>query len=281
MSLPMIPRRCSRSVLLAAAWTCLPVLTLALVPAAHAGKSAKASTTVSTSSGSTSTSVRTETRNDKKGRYNYSSVSDGRAADGPEEVDAYTFSRDQGHWRNTRGSEEDWEEAEAMLERENQDLFWFRRGSDRYIVTDRAALDELAEMFKPQEELGRRQGELGRLQGALGRKQGELGRIQARLGAKQAALSIRRAAFARSSEDEDPDLERLAGEVSRGQDEAGELQAELGEQQAALGERQAALGEQQAALGREQQRVSEQIERALGGFTRELIADGRAKRVDR
>ena len=278
MRLPMIARSGSQPLLLATAWMFLPALGLVLIPGAHAGKSSTSTSTVSSSSGSTTT-----TRHDKKGAYTYSTISDGRARNGPAEVDAYMFSRDQAHWRMNSGSQEDWDEAEALIERKDQDLFWFRRGQDRYLVTDPAALAELEEMFKPQEELGRRQGELGRrqgelgrMQGELGRKQGELGRIQARLGVKQAALAIRRAAS-----DDDPEYERLAREVSRGQEEAGELQGELGERQAALGERQAALGEQQAALGREQQRVSEQITLALGRFTRELIADGRAKPIGR
>jgi bla regulator protein blaR1 len=246
------------------------------------GESKRSTTWSSASSGK---AVRSETRREKGGDYTYSNTySDSRDEDGPAEVDAWTFSREDGHWRNTSGSERDWRDAQAAIDGVDGDVFWFRRGDERYLTTDPAALRGLAELFAPQEELGRkqgelgyRQGELGRLQGELGRKQGQLGRIQARLGVHQASVSR----ASRRDRELDDELERQQQEISRQQNEAGELQSELGEQQAALGERQAKLGEQQAALGQEQERVSKEIAIALGKLTRELIADGKAKSIGR
>lgn len=262
----------------------------ASLPGPVAGGEAKPSrrSTTTWSSSSSGTGVRSETRRQKPGSFYYSnSISDDADWDGPAEVDAYAFSRDHGHWRNTSGSDRDWREAEAAFDRTDGEGFWFRRGNDRYLVTDAAVIRELAELFAPQEELGRRQGELGRrqgelgrLQGELGRKQGQLGRIQARLGLHQASVSVERVRRDRSGRDASA-LEREKDEIAQRQQEAGELQAELGEQQSILGERQAALGEQQAALGREQARVSKQIAAALGKLTRELIDDGRAERFER
>lgn len=257
-------------------------------PVAGGGTGRYGGSTTTWSSSSSGKSVRIETRRAKAGSYHYSNtVSDGGDGDGPAEVDAWTFSRDQGHRRNSSGSRRDWREAEVAIDRTDGDVFWFRRGNDRYLVTDPAVIRELAELFAPQEELGRKQGELGRkqgelgrLQGELGRKQGELGRIQAQLGRQQASLSIRRVSRDRSGRDADH-LDRELDEISRRQQEAGGLQDELGEMQAPLGERQGALGEQQAALGREQQRVSKQASAALDRMTREMIADGRAKRIAR
>ena len=270
----------------------LPALAViaASLPGPVAGGEAKrfGRLTTTWSSSSSGKGVRSEMRRQKPGSYYYSNtVSDDADWDGPAEVDAYAFSRDGGHWRNTSGSQRDWREAESAFDRTDGDGFWFRRGNDRYLITDPAVIRELAELFAPQEELGRRQGELGRkqgelgrLQGELGRKQGQLGRIQARLGQQQASVSIQRVSRDRRGRDA-TDLEREKDEIDQRQHEAGELQAELGEQQGALGERQAALGEQQTALGREQERVSKQVTAALGKLTRELIADGRAERLAR
>jgi bla regulator protein blaR1 len=261
----------------------LAVIAVSLPGPVSAGRS-----TTTWSSSSTGKGVRSETRRSKPGSYHYSNTDSHDADwDGPAEVDAYAFVRDHGHWRNTSGSDGDWREAEAALDRTDRDGFWFRRGDDRYLVTDPDVLRELAEVFAPQEELGqrqgelgRRQGELGRLQGELGRKQGQLGRIQARLGQYQARVSVLRVSRDRNGRDAS-ELEREKDEIDQRQREAGELQAELGEQQGVLGERQAALGEQQAALGREQARVSKQVAAVLGKLTRELIADGRAERLSR
>ena len=270
----------------------LPALAIlaASRPVPVAGGEARRSgrSTSTWSSSSSGKGVRSETRRPRPGRYYYSNTaSDDADWDGPAEVDAYAFSRDGGHWRNTSGSQRDWREAEAAFDRTEGDGFWFRRGDDRYLVTDPAVMRELAELFAPQEELGRRQGELGRrqgelgrLQGELGRKQGQLGRIQARLGLYHSNVSDQRVSRDRRSRDAS-DLEREKDEIDQRQQEAGELQAELGEQQSVLGERQAALGEQQAALGREQERVSKQVTAALGKLTRELIANGRAERLER
>jgi len=277
---------------LAAVLMSLPALAVvaASLPGPVAGGEAKPSarSTATWSSSSSGKGVRTEVRRQKPGSSYFSNtVSDDAEWDGTAEVDAYAFSRDHGRWRNTSGSDRDWREAEAAFDRTDGEGFWFRRGSDRYLVTDPAVIQELAELFAPQEELGRRQGELGRrqgelgrLQGELGRKQGQLGRIQARLGLHQASVSLAHSRRDRRGR-ESSDLERMKDEIDHQQQEAGELQSELGEQQSMLGERQAELGEQQAALGREQAKVSRQVTAALGRLTRELIEDGRAERLGR
>lgn len=257
------------------------------VRAGESRRTHSASTTISSTSSRPSKAIRTETRRESPGRYHVSSTYSDGEEDGPAEVDAYVLSRDHGHRRNGSGSERDWQAAEDVRDRVDGDLFWFRRGSDRYIVTDPGALRQLAELFAPQEDLGHRQGELGRhqselgqLQGELGRKQGELGRLQARLGQRQAALARDRARRDRRDSDTDG-LEPERQTVSRERDEVGELQAELGTLQSALGEKQRDLGERQAALGREQARVAKEVARELGDRTREAIANGTAQRIDR
>jgi hypothetical protein len=272
------------SVVVLLAWGVMPSR---CVQAGEPGRTRSTRTTVWSTSGASPKAIRTEMRRESSGGYHVSSTVADREQDESAEVDAYLLSRDHGHWRNGSGSERDWEEAEDARDGAGGDMFWFRRGGDRYLVTDPDMIRQLAELFAPQEdlgrrqgELGRRQGELGRLQGELGRKQGELGRIQARLGLRQAALARERASRDRRDLDSD-DLEGELATVSRRQDEVGELQSELGAQQSALGEKQSALGERQAALGREQERVAKEIAQALGARTREAIANGVARRIDR
>jgi len=202
-------------------------------------------------------------------------------------VDAFALGRDGGRLRNASVTRSDWREAEAVLDAAEGDVFWFRLGEDRYVVTDPDAILTIVEMFRPQEELGRRQGELGQRQGELGRFQGELGRQQGRLARIQAQLGMlqAQASLQRARRDWDTreanDLRRELDAIRRGQREAGELQSELGAQQRALGERQRALGERQEELGREQRRVARERADALGRLTREMIADGRAERIRR
>jgi hypothetical protein len=265
-------------------WVALPSL---CVQAGEPRRTRSTHTTVWSTSSASPSAIRTEIRRETSRGYQVSSsVADGEE-DGPAEVDAYVLLRDHGHWRNGSGSERDWEEAKEAGDGADGDVFWFRRGSDRYLVTDPGMIRQLAELFAPQEDLGRRQGELGyhqgelgRLQGELGRKQGELGRIQARLGQRQAVLALERASRDRRDLDTD-DLERELETVSRQQDEVGELQSEMGTQQSALGEKQSALGERQAALGREQARVAKEIARALDARTREAISSRVARRIER
>jgi hypothetical protein len=85
--------------------------------------------------------------------------------DGPAEVDAYVLSRDHGRWRNGSGSERDWDKAGALRSRmADEPLFWFRGGSQRYLVTDPDLLRQLAELGRTQERVARRlAGELGSL----------------------------------------------------------------------------------------------------------------------
>jgi hypothetical protein len=253
-------------------------------PAAAGAAKAAGPSSRSWSSGSPSRAVTSGSSSRSARGYHYTSGS-GEDADVPGGVDAWAYSRDGGDRRNTHGSRADWRDAEAAIDRTDGHAFWFRRGNDRYLVTDPAALRELAELFAPQEDLGRRQGELGRRQGELGRLQGDLGRKQGQLGRIQARLAQQRAsmALARASRDRRDlaDLEREAEEIDRRQDEASQLQSELGEHQSKLGERQAELGERQAELGREQERVSKQVRAELERLTREWIADRRAERLAR
>lgn len=208
--------------------------------------------------------------------------------DGPNEIDAYVFTRDDGHSRNGSGDTRDWKEAEALREEmDARSMLWFRRGDDRYVITDRDLLEQIDEMLAPQLELGRQQGALGRKQGELGRLQGELGQKQGKLGRMQADISRRHASLvarlaAASLSDRDADLlEQEQEAISRQQNEIGELQSELGAQQAKLGERQSVLGAQQAELGRQQEKVSKQVQRQLEALALKAIEDGTAKPVDR
>ena len=250
-----------------------------------AGGSRRSSTSSSWTSGhSSSKTIRTESRTPHS--YGYTQTTrDDDEEDGPAAVDAYVFSRDQGHWRNGSGSERDWREAEDLRDRIADDpLLWFRRGHDRYMVTDTELLKRFAEAMRPQEILGQKQGELGRQQGELGQLQGELGRQQGKLGVMQASLARRRAALSlRIASQDDASSEALDRErraIASHEDEIQDLQSEIGDQQSRLGERQSALGEQQSELGRQQSEAAKEVARALDELTREAIRRGLAKPIE-
>lgn len=225
------------------------------------------------SSSSGEKTIRKETYRKTKSSTHHSISTDDGEYDGADEIDAYVFSREGGNWRNGSGSDRDWREVEDLREEMgDRNLLWFRRGSERYVITDAATLDRLVDVMAPQEELGRkqgelgrRQGELGRLQGELGRKQGQLGRMQADIARRRARLDQRTTLIGRSSSERD-EIARERDHLEARQDEVSELQAEL--------------GEQQAELGAEQARVSKEVQRQMTRVAREAIRDGLAKRLD-
>lgn len=239
------------------------------------------------SSSSGEKTIRTETYRKTRSSTHHSIRTDDGDYDGAAEIDAYVFSREGGNWRSGSGSNRDWSEVGALREAMgDRSLLWFRRGDERYVITDPATLERLADAMEPQEELGRRQGELGRrqgelgrLQGELGRKQGQLGRMQADIARRQARLNQRMTLVGRNSDERD-EIARERQDLEARQDEVSELQSELGEQQSKLGERQSVLGEQQAELGREQARVSKEVQREMTRIARESIRSGLAKRLD-
>jgi len=238
----------------------------------------------------TTSTTWSDSKSSQKARksYGYSYTTDDADHDGPNEVDAYVYTRDDGHSRSGSGDTRDWKEAEALREEmDARSMLWFRRGDDRYIITDARLLDQVEEIMQPQlelgkqqGELGRRQGELGRLQGELGRKQGQLGRMQSEIARRHASLVARLAAANVDGRDSDL-LDQEQEAIARQQQEISELQSELGEKQSKLGERQSVLGERQSELGRQQAKVSKEVQRQLEALALKAIDDGLAKPVDR
>jgi hypothetical protein len=153
-----------------------------------------------------------------------------------------------------------------------EDLVWFRRDGQEYVIRDAATVKAAQEAFRPVSELGEKQGALGEKQGKLGAQQGQLGAKQGELGAKQGELGARQARFDRNDEKEEAEIEKQM-------DELGRQQEELGRQQEALGDQQEKLGEQQEELGRQQEAASRAAEKQLKKITDEAIASGLAEKV--
>lgn len=155
---------------------------------------------------------------------------------------------------------------------------WFRQGGQRYVVRDRALLQQLQAAYADAGRVGRQQAALGTRQSALGRQQGELGRLtaeQSRAVARHARDTARRAL---GGSDINRDAAAEAARASRevAQDNAhGEL-ARLASKQAELGRQQAALGAEQAALGERQVEIQERASREARQVIAKAMADGRA-----
>lgn len=132
----------------------------------------------------------------------------------------------------------------------------------RYVITDAATLNDIAEVIEPQVELGRKQAELGRRQAELGRRQAALGREQAKIGAEQARLGAQQAGTRN-----DERQRKLA-----------DAQRELAEQQRELGDRQRELGAQQRQLGEQQRAAGVRAEKELEQIFRAAVRSGVARR---
>ncbi len=169
------------------------------------------------------------------------------------------------------GSTDDIRHAKAARQG-GEDVLWFRRDGQAYVIRDAATLSALKEAFRPQIALGEKQADLGAEQGKLGAKQGLLGAKQGELGAQQGALGARQAGFRHADEKERAALERQMEELGRKQEELGRQQEELGRQQEKL-------GGQQEELGRQQEEASRIAEGKLKKITDEAISRGLTEKV--
>ncbi|HEV7671071.1 MAG TPA: M56 family metallopeptidase [Thermoanaerobaculia bacterium] len=169
------------------------------------------------------------------------------------------------------GSSSDVRRARA-LRKGNEDLVWFRRDGQEYVIRDAAAARAAWETFRPVDELGEKQGELGSRQGKLGAQQGLLGAKQGELGAKQGELGFRQARL-------DQDDEKEVAKLDRQMEDLGRQQDELGRQQEELGKQQEKLGDQQEELGRQQEEASRIAEKKIQQLTDDAITRGLAEKV--
>ena len=145
------------------------------------------------------------------------------------------------------GSMEDLREAQR-LQRNGEELLWFRRGNTKYVVRDPATLERFRASYAEVARLGGAQAAIGNRQSEIGSKQAAIGNLQAQLGMKQAELATRRMreteADARMA-----DLDRQQAALDRKQSELDAPMAELDRQQAELDKKMRAAdmrAEQQA-----------------------------------
>lgn len=133
------------------------------------------------------------------------------------------------------GSMDDLREAQR-LQRNGEELLWFRKGQSRYVIRDRATLERFRAAYAEVMRLGDAQSVMGNRQGAIGDKQAVIGSRQAELGMKQAELATQRMrenkADARMME-----LDRQQAALERQQAELAAPMAELDRQQAVLDKR--------------------------------------------
>lgn len=173
----------------------------------------------------------------------------------------------------------------SSYRRGSEPLFWFRRGSEEFVIRDRATLEAIEALFKPQRELGQRMGALGSRQGELGAEQGKLGAQQGEMGAKQAAIAAQQVAMtAKEMRTAEREAQESALRSERQQLEQqmralGDRQRELGRKQEALGELQRELGRQQDALGKQMRELTVRVATELKSLVDQSIGNGGAERV--
>lgn len=137
------------------------------------------------------------------------------------------------------GSMEDLREAQR-LQRNGEELLWFRRGNTKYVVRDPATLERFRASYAEVMRLGGAQSAIGNRQSEIGSKQAAIGNLQAELGMKQAELATRRMR----------------------ESEADARMAELDRQQAALDRKQAELDAPMAELDRQQAELDKKMRAA-------------------
>jgi bla regulator protein blaR1 len=189
-------------------------------------------------------------------------------------------------------------------EKREPDTITFDSGGKRYIIRDRATVEEASGLLRPMQELGHKQGELGKQQAALGEKQRALGEkqmalVQAPLDpatmrhlqeqlrdleSKLHGIDIEKELkTAQEAMERLGDLQSKLGEMqshmAAAQGLMGEKQGLLGEEQGKLGEQQGRLGQMQGQLGEQQAREAKRIERRLQELIRRAQERGLAQPV--
>jgi chromosome segregation ATPase len=159
------------------------------------------------------------------------------------------------------GSMGDLREAQR-LQRNGEELLWFRKGNVEYVVRDPATLERIRANYAEVTSLGNSQSAIGNRQSAIGNKQAAIGNRQAELGMKQAELATRRMRESKADA-------RMA-ELDR-------QQAALDKQQAELAAPMAELDRQQAELDRKMQAANARAEQRAKQLMDEAIVKGTAQ----
>jgi beta-lactamase regulating signal transducer with metallopeptidase domain len=157
------------------------------------------------------------------------------------------------------GSMEDLREAQR-LQRNGEELLWFRRGNAEYVVRDPATLERFRANYAEVTRLGDSQSAIGNRQSGIGDKQAAIGNKQAELGMKQAELASRLAARQMRESEADArmaELDRQQAVLDKQQAELDAPMAELDRQQAELDKRM------QAADARAEQRARQLMDEAV------------------
>jgi len=220
--------------------------------------------------------------------YSYSDDGDSYALISGKDKEHINFS---GDWME--GRREQLDKARQMA---HGDFLWFTHQGKSYIVDDPAIVGQIADMYKPMEELGRRQEELGRQQEELGRQQEKLGErmnevtiptpdVSKEMAQLNAAMAELNAAKGKTVTQEQlgelqEKLAELQGKLGGLQGEVGARQGEIGEQQGELGAKQGRLGEQQGRLGEEQGRISREADRKVKSIIDQSLKNGNARPVE-
>jgi len=169
------------------------------------------------------------------------------------------------------GAMDDVKQARRDLGTDSQ-AFWFRQGTERYVVRDRTLLLQMQEAYADAARIGTEQAKLGRQQGELGRRTGEQARAVAMVAREEALRAVRHSMDI--NRDAAAEAARASLEASRAAKDA-RGNAEL----ATLAQRQASLGAEQAALGQRQSQAHARAAREAEKIMAQALQDGRAQRL--
>ncbi|WP_350016505.1 M56 family metallopeptidase [Rhodanobacter sp. IGA1.0] len=184
-------------------------------------------------------------------------------------------------------------DAVKKLRASNKSILWFRRGSEAYVIHDKAMLERASRIYAPVTALARQQGELAGQQGAIAGRQAGLAaqdaafaREQAGLARQQAKMAARIASVAASGADsqaQQRELDARQAEMDAAQAQLdqrhAELEARLAAQQQSLEAQQAGFEKQQQALDRQQQQAQQAADQSMSQLLDEALAKGLAQKT--
>lgn len=188
-----------------------------------------------------------------------------------------------------QGTENDLAKARA-LQQGDQPLLWIRRGSNTYVVRDRATVQRAKDAYAPMTDMARAQGQMAGRQGEVAGREGGLAartgalamrrveldqertsinderlklRLERRDSAEAAGIAASFDGRLKGIDAQLADLDRQRGDIDREQSE--------------LNHRQAELSRQQAAISKQQSDVARKVNRQLDQLIDEALASGVAQ----
>jgi hypothetical protein len=183
------------------------------------------------------------------------------------------------------GTAREYARGKALQGAPQEQLFWFQRGGQEYVLRDPGVLKQLQAVFEPQMKLGQQQAVIA---GKLEQLMNELAEVQAQEEAQaeqQAELGLRMSQLAVEQvhlQEQGESTESIEAEIQGLEEEQGRLeepQSQLAVQRDSVQTRQESLTQQQADLARKLDQAARDAQPRLNALVDQAVTKGTAKPV--